>query len=345
MVIPYEISEAMVQCFGKCFHYKDGVAAFMRQAGVSSTLIEKYRDEPKYVWARRVIADLNQNQQGHDVLRRMLTELCKLRKVPDEKVPDRNAALDALRALKELAVHHDLYVEDKRSAGTQRQELAKQKERIICERSDKLKKLHKTFSDGLTNPNRQAAGYTLEDILRELFGLFEIDYRKSYKTAVEQIDGHVNFEGFDYIVEARWRKGQPTEAEISGFQGKVERKLESTRGLFVAVQGVRAEVVSAFSGRGCNVIIVDGYDLAQILEGLIDLRDALKFKIEKAAQEGRAFVSLSEFSSDLPPGNRTKLNMISDEGKGNKQCQRASIRRRRSSPRCSSWMRAERWRT
>jgi len=65
--------------------------------------------------------------------------------------------------------------------------------------------------------------------------------------------------------------------------------------LFVAVQGVRAEVVSSFSGRGCNIIIVDGYDLAQILEGLVDLRDALKFKIEKAAQEGRAFVSLAEF--------------------------------------------------
>lgn len=115
MAIPYEISQAMIQCFGKCFHYKDGVAAFMRQAGVSSALIEKYRDEPKFVWARHVIADLSQNEQGHEVLRRMLTELCKLRKVPDENVPDRNAALDALRELKDLAVSHDLYVEEKKS--------------------------------------------------------------------------------------------------------------------------------------------------------------------------------------------------------------------------------------
>jgi hypothetical protein len=295
MAIPYDISQAMVQCFGKCFHYKDGVAAFMRQAGVSSALIEKYRDEPKFVWARHVISDLNQTEQGHDVLRRMLTELCKLRKIPDDKVPDRNAALDALRALKELAVSHDLYVEDKKSTGSQRQELAKQKEEIVAERSSKLRQLQKVFSDGLTSPNRQATGYALEHLLRELFSLFDVDYRKPYKTNVEQIDGHVNFEGFDYIVEARWRKDQPTEAEISGFQGKVERKLESTRGLFIAIQGVRPEVANAFSGRGCNIIIVDGYDLAQILEGMVDLRDALKFKIEKAAQEGRAFVSLMEF--------------------------------------------------
>lgn len=295
MALPFDISEAMIQCFGKCFHYKDGVAAFMRQAGVNPQLIQKYRDEPKYVWARHVIADLSQTEHGHDVLRRLLTELCKLRKVPDDNVPDRDAALNALRELKELALSHDLYVEEKKSGGSQRQELAQKKAEIVAERSKKLRELQKTFSDGLTNPDRQAMGYVLEDLLRELFSLFDIDYRKPYKTAIEQIDGHVNFEGFDYLVEARWRKDQPTFEEINGFRGKVESKLESTRGLFVAVQGVRPEVASAFSGRGCNLIIVDGYDLVQMFEGFVDLRDALKFKIEKAAQEGRAFVSLAEF--------------------------------------------------
>ena len=77
---------------------------------------------------------------------------------------------------------------------------------------------------------------------------------------------------FDYIVEARWLKDQPSAAEINGFEGKVERKLESTRGLFVAVQGVRPEVVDTFSGRGCNIVFVDGYDLTQILEGRVDFR-------------------------------------------------------------------------
>ena len=58
---------------------------------------------------------------------------------------------------------------------------------------------------------------------------------------------------------------------------------------------VRPEVADAFSGWGSNIIIVDGYDLAQILEGSVDLREALKLKIEKATREGRAFVSLAEF--------------------------------------------------
>jgi hypothetical protein len=84
--------------------------------------------------------------------------------------------------------------------------------------------------------------------------------------------------------------------EIEGFKGKVERKLESTRGIFVAVQGIRPEVVTQFQGRGCNIIFWDGMDLIEILEGRVDLRDGMKFKIEKAAQEGKAFVSLRELA-------------------------------------------------
>jgi hypothetical protein len=82
-------------------------------------------------------------------------------------VPDRDAALNALRQLKEVALSHDLYVEEKKSFGSQRQDLAKQKAQIVAERSSKLRELQKIFSDGLTNPDRQATGYVLEDLLRE----------------------------------------------------------------------------------------------------------------------------------------------------------------------------------
>ena len=56
--LPYKVYEAVVQCFGRCFHYKDGVAAFMTSAGVPSVLVNKYRNLPKFVWARRVLEEL-----------------------------------------------------------------------------------------------------------------------------------------------------------------------------------------------------------------------------------------------------------------------------------------------
>jgi hypothetical protein len=296
MELPYEITEAMVQCFGRCFHYKDRMEAFLRAAGVSPGLAGKYRTEYKFVWARKTLEDLSQSEHGHDVQRRILTELCKLRNVPDSEVKDRDAAIEALRILKTLAVAHDLYIETEKATGTQRQAFAKEKEKLLAERATKLEQLRKRFNEALTNPNRQVAGYFLEELLKELFALFGIDYRQPYKTATEQIDGHVSFESFDYLVEARWRRDQPGVQEIGGFKVKVDHKLESTRGIFLAVQGIRPEVVSQFQGQGCNIIFWDGADLIDVLEGRVDLRDAMKFKIEKAAQEGRTFVPLREFS-------------------------------------------------
>jgi hypothetical protein len=98
---------------------------------------------------------------------------------------------------------------------------------------------------------------------------------------------------FDYLVEARWRRStgyRKSEASRTGGQ-----QLESTRGIFVAVPGIRPEVVAQFQGRGCNIIFWDGTDLIEILEGRVDLRDGMRFKIEKAAQEGKAFISLRDF--------------------------------------------------
>lgn len=295
MEMPYDVTEAMIQCFGRCFHYKDKMEAFLRAAGLPAGVAQRHRNEPKFVWARRTLADLTQSSPGFDLQRRLLTELCKLRNVPDNDVPDRDAALMALRALKEVALQHDLYVEEQRNLGTDRQALARERERVFAERAKKLGDLKTEFCDALISSDRQRAGYFLEELLYELFSLFGIDYRKPYKTETEQIDGHVPFEGFDYLVEARWRKDQPGVQEIGGFKTKVDSKLESTRGIFVAVQGIRSEVVTQFQGRGCNIIFWDGMDLIEILEGRVDLRDGMKFKIEKAAQEGKAFVSLREF--------------------------------------------------
>ena len=135
-------------------------------------------------------------------------------------------------------------MEEKKGAASQRQILVKEREKVVAERATKLNELHRQFSDGVVDPNRQSAGYSLEKLLKELFLLFDIEYRPPYKTATEQFDGHIWFEGFDYLVESRWRKDQPGVQEIGGFKAKVDSKLESTRGILIAVQGIRPEVVA-----------------------------------------------------------------------------------------------------
>src|SRR5262249_53105199 len=106
--VPYEIMEAMVQCFGKPFRYKDGVATFFLMQGVPRPLVDKCRNEPKFVWARIPLTELSQTEDGRLLQRKVLTALCQLCKVPDTDVPDWDGAVDALRQVKTLAAQHDL---------------------------------------------------------------------------------------------------------------------------------------------------------------------------------------------------------------------------------------------
>jgi hypothetical protein len=292
--VPYEILEAMVQCFGKAFHYKDGVATFFLTQGVSRPLVDKYRNEPKFVWARRLLTELSQTEDGRLLQRKVLTALCQLRKVPDSQVPDRDAAADALRHLKILATQHDLVVKEEARVVVDKAAQAREHQQLVQDRAAKLEKLKQTFFAAVASADRQAAGYTLQDLLQELFSLFEIEYRKSFRNTnnTQEIDGHFCFQSFDYLVEAKWRKDQPTEAEIGAFKHKVDGKLQGTRGLFVSATGFRKEVVEKFDERGSSIILMDGADLTHLLEGRVDLRDGLRAKIEAAAQRGVVLTSI-----------------------------------------------------
>jgi len=291
--LPYEIQQAMIQCFGRAFHYKDNLSAFFASCGVPRALNDKYREEAKFVWGRNVLSELEQTESGCQVQRRILTELCKLRDLPDKDAQDRNAGLETLRTLKRLALEQKLYVEESHEKEKTRTFQNEERHKIIEERKRTLDRLRDVFNKAVISDNRQEAGYSLEDVLKDLFAVFEIEYRKSYRTDTQQIDGHFRFEGFDYLVEAKWRKDMPTDSEIGGFKRKVDTKIESTRGLFVSVQGYRPEVITQFNGQGANIVLIDGSHLIQILEGLHDLRDVLRSIISKAAQEGLAYTPVS----------------------------------------------------
>jgi len=206
-MLPYEIRNQIIQCIGSCFHYKDNVEAFFISCGVSKILASKDKGLAKYVWARYLLADLDGIEDGFVIQRRILTELCKLKNLPDKDAPNPDAGLSALRRLKELAVANSLVVKDEMTNGNLRKQINEEKTKIAQDRAKLLSDLKNIFVSALTSSNRQASGYSLEDILEKLFPIFNIEYRKPYKTGTQQIDGAFKFEGFNYLVEAKWRAG------------------------------------------------------------------------------------------------------------------------------------------
>ena len=89
----------------------------------------------------------------------------------------------------------------------------------------------------LTDLDHQRRGYRLEKILREVFELFDLDPRASFKIVGEQIDGAFTFEGTDYLFEGKWQQVAVSAADLDVLAGKLSRKLDNTLGLFLSVNG------------------------------------------------------------------------------------------------------------
>ncbi len=295
-LLPPEVKIAFIEVCGRAFWYKQPLFDMFARAGIPEEIYLKYEHEPKFKIARQLLGDLEAaGEDGYLLQKRLLTELCKLRNLPDPEVPDRDAGLDALRKLKVAVRNHDLEIQEERFVRTRRAEDAAEVIQKARDRERRLNELHAAFKELSQSSDRQARGYGLEDLLKELFALYEIRYRKSYKAEGEQVDGFFTFGGFDYLVESRWRQTKPSLQDLLAFKGKVNRKIESTRGLVVSMLGFDDDVIHRLREAGpANLILIDGYDLILIIEGRVSLIDAFQAKVDKAAQEGIIYFPLSE---------------------------------------------------
>lgn len=293
--LPPEIKEALIQVCGRAFWYKQPLFDMFTRAGIPDEAFLAYEDQTKYKIARMLLKELeNMGEEGYLLQKRLLTEICKLRDLPDSEVQDRDAGLTALKRLKILSHEYNLIAKEENILQQRRVKDAEEQVQRARERERILNELYVAFSDMYKSSEHQKRGYGLEDLLKELFAIHEIRYRKSYRSEGEQIDGFFPFAGFDYLVEARWRQEPPSLSELLSFKGKVDRKIESTRGLFVSIPPFKINDVNRLREAGpANLILMDGYDLTLILEGRVSLIDGLQAKIDKAAQEGILYFSLS----------------------------------------------------
>lgn len=97
------------------------------------------------------------------------------------------------------------------------------------------------------------------------------------------------------LVEAKWEKKALSEAPLMVFREKVQGKSTITRGAFIALNSCTSEALDAITrGKQPNFFIIDGYDLVNVLEGTLTLKELLRAKIRCLAEEGRLLLSATE---------------------------------------------------
>jgi hypothetical protein len=291
---------ALKEALSKVYWYKSDLRSFLTHCLNDTSLVSRL-DWQEY--KRNVVAGLvdflakNENVYQRELLRLMhevstVDDFSHLERLDDgvKKAKDARSAVLALR--KQIAGLKSLL--DDEGAIEKRRKDVHDKLLQVTAVQEKLHALTKDYLALLADEDAQGRGFKLEKILRELFELFDLDPKASFRIVGEQIDGAFTFDKTDYLLEAKWQQAPVFASDLDVLAGRLSRKLDNTLGLFLSVNGFSPDGVQTHSSGRRLMILMDGSDLMAVLEGRIDLIALLLRKRREAAQTGNIYLKIHE---------------------------------------------------
>ena len=165
--------------------------------------------------------------------------------------------------------------------------------------AERLKELRDTFLSLEMLPPQQK-GFGFERLLNELFELFDLKPRGSFRLQGEQIDGSLDFGNHTYLIEAKLQIKPIGQEDLLVFREKVGGKATWSRGIFISISGFTKDGLAAFSrGRSTNLIAINGQDVYFILDGQIPLDETIRLKARCAAETGKVMVPVQQLLLEL----------------------------------------------
>lgn len=139
----------------------------------------------------------------------------------------------------------------------------------------------------------QPRGYAFEIWLNELFKVFNMAPKKSFRNTGEQIDGSFRMDGEYYLMEAKWHSKETPASDLHSFQGKLHGKATWTRGIFISWQGYSKDGLTAF-GKGHRIVCISGKDIHQCLKSKIPFPILLEAKLRHASETGECYIAYED---------------------------------------------------
>ena len=205
-------------------------------------------------------------------------------------------ARTSVSQLQRLMKSHQSTAEDRDSIAV-RQRKGKEKEKEHKAFQEKLADINSIFQRIARDPNR---GFELEKLMRELFDLYDLDPKASFRIEGEQVDGGFSLDGTDYLFEAKWQREPVGASALDIFGRKIERKLENTLGVFLSINGFSPNGVQTHTKTRPSTILMDGQDLMAVLDERIDLVQLLNRKKRHAARTGEIYLRLPSVTDAKP---------------------------------------------
>ncbi len=293
---------ALKEALCSVYWYKADLRSFLSNSVSNKALVSSLNWEN---YKRQIVADLvdaltgNQDKHLGD-----LTKLCyevtsisnfsHLEQLDGGQQKARRAK-EAVEQLRQLVEPHQEKKKDEEEFERRRKE---REEKLRSNRAvrEKLSELNSRFMAIAAGTNPQSRGFDLERLMYDVFELFDLDPKASFRNVGEQIDGGFFLEGTDYLFEAKWQQGLIGVEDLDAFSRKVERKLENTLGVFLSMNGFSPDGVAAHSTARPSIILMDGADLMAVLEERIDFVTLLLRKKRHAAHTGNIYLKVHEIT-------------------------------------------------
>lgn len=285
-----DIQQLIIETLVSVVWFKRDLFRIFNSSGVpSSVLVNIPREINGRELTKREISDYvigrlaSMSDEGLGPLRRIVQQLTNWRDF--SAAADQKEARLAVERLRLVIGERDQETEEARQKRELEKKRRQEEQAKRAEKSAKLGELRERFLHLMSSTEPQKRGYALQDLLYELFKVCGLKPGLPFRIVGEQIDGDFVLDGDDFLLEAQWEKDKPTAEDLYGFQGKVARKFEGTRGLFVSVEGFSSTSLEAF-GKGVrsNMLCMDGEDLMCVLEERIDLEALLREKRRHASR-------------------------------------------------------------
>jgi hypothetical protein len=291
---------ALKEALCAVYWYKADLRSFLQQCLANSAVLSTLNwDNYKRQIVSDLVDSLTRDQDKHiGDLTRLCHEVCSIGTFGHLEQLDGGAekaerARAAVSQLTRLVEPHDQAKKEQDDLA-ERQKRAAEKLRTNAAVRQKLEDIKGRYMALVVSTNVQDRGFQLEKVMYDLFELFDLDPKASFRNTGEQIDGAFSLEGTDYLFEAKWQKTPANASDLDSFAAKIRRKLENTLGVFLSINSFSQDGIDAHSSGGTVVILMDGADLMAVFEERIDFVSLLLRKKRHAAQTGHIYLRFHE---------------------------------------------------
>jgi hypothetical protein len=294
---------ALKEALCAVYWYKADLRSFLQQCLSNPAILATLNWDN---FKRQIVADLvdylvNSQERHLGDLTRLCHEVCDVTTFRHLEQLDGGAqkaerARNAVDQLKRLVESHD-QVKKEHDDLAERQRRSAEKLKANAAVRRKLEDIKNRYVALVMSASPQGRGFELEKVMYDLFELFDLDPKASFRNTGEQIDGAFALDGTEYLFEAKWQQELVNAAFLDAFASKVRRKLENTLGVFLSINGFSPEGVAAHSAGGAVILLMDGSDLMAIFEERIDFVSLLLRKKRHAAQTGNIYLRFHQIGS------------------------------------------------